>query len=348
MKKQIDFFAFHYEFTWWPTDLLEFLPGTESWLVELAEAFVRAGHGVTIYWHQGRLDYHGVHYRNIKEYDNKSQIAIIWNDLRSSPHSFDAATVLYWTNGPESYGYMSQQIQFDYEPIDWIVGLCEWHAEELRGNIPHAAEKIIHIYPGLDPLEFAGEPQVRRKNLFLYASSWDRGLEKLASIWPKIYRKTKGELLVTYGKEFSEKVVKGKIKDPKIALQDGVTMLGQCTRAEMARFYQQAEILLYPCDGEERFCLTVWKSQYAGCIPLTTPHMALQETNVMGIQSDIEEFEETAIGLAGSSSSRKSFRDRRVSMKFPTWDEITVQWEQLFESHKKIQHSPRPSAPSEG
>lgn len=333
-KYQIDFFAEPTPWDWLPTDLETFLPATQSWLIELAQALSKRGHGVTVFWDsKHKVDYKGVHYRTKASYDGKSEIAIGWNHPDAFPEELMALKTIYWTNGPEIWPHMGREERYAYEDIDQIVSFCKWHTEELQCNIGHVADKIIPIGPGLDPKEFPSQESPKKRRQFLYASSWDRGLTQLLRFWPRIYREfPDAKLLVTYGQDFSSKVVGRKLEPPPNIDQPGVHVLGQISRKEMGKVYAESDYLLYPCTGGERFCQTTWKAQYCRTYPVFYPTMALAETVKVGFAVNSTSFVDTVISLCQDRGRLRGIKDViRDEMIFPSWDDVAGYWETIFE-----------------
>lgn len=339
MKVSIDIFDERTNWKWSPEDFDQFLPGTQSSLVQLARQFVKHGHGVTVFYEGPECEDRGVHYRPRKVYDGKSQVMIGCNHPASIPENFWAERVLYWTNGPEIWPNLQQGERYSYDGIDWVIGLSKWHEQELKTNLPHISEKIISIGYGLDPEEFSQTITMTKTPAkiplqFLFASSWDRGLFSLLGSWPKIHAALpKSKLIITYGQDFSSKVA-GRTLDPMPGLkQPGIELRGQVSRSEMAKLYEESDFLLYPCNGGERFCLTTWKAQYARCYPIVIPVMALDETVVAGWKPGRGRFVDIAILVAKqNAASRKAMDKIRDPMVFPSWDTIAQNWERLFQS----------------
>ena len=66
-----------------------------------------------------------------------------------------------------------------------------------------------------------------------------------------------------------------------------VQYLGAVSRARMVRELLQAQILLYPSNYDELFCVAVSEAQYAACYPITSALGALPTTN-MGTVLDLD------------------------------------------------------------
>lgn len=191
-----------------------------------------------------------------------------------------------------------------------LVAISSWHKHELKSvNIGYPLVSCIE--PGV--IENGKNGKVERvPKQCLYASSPDRGLEFLESIWPHIkIAHPDATLVVTY-KEGERR-----------------------SNEEMTSLYQQSDILAYPCTGQERYCLTAIKAQIHGCIPCVIPYMALRNTVQFGIKSLKNDYLSNIITLLSDKSSRAKIReDMTKNVKYNTWDDAVNQWGKLVGKEK--------------
>lgn len=122
-----------------------------------------------------------------------------------------------------------------------------------------------------------------------YWSSYDRGLDMLLDLWPKIREAVPdATLTIAYGWNVYDAVHKGngamgawkwrmirKMHDLK---DQGVKELGRVSHIEQAKLLKQTKVWAYPTEFNEINCITALKVQEAGCIPVTTACYALRET----------------------------------------------------------------------
>lgn len=123
----------------------------------------------------------------------------------------------------------------------------------------------------------------------VYASSYDRGLECLLDMWPKIRELApKAELDIYYGWDSFDNAHGGnkqqqqwkwKLVRKINALKDqGVVEHGRVSHEYLAQAFRSSKVWLYPTEFNEINCITALKAQAAGCIPVTTGCYALAET----------------------------------------------------------------------
>lgn len=133
---------------------------------------------------------------------------------------------------------------------------------------------------------------MKRKYSVGYFSSYDRGLECLLDMWPKIKEQVpEATLDIYYGwnqfdKFHSKDPQKMKWKWQMIRKmnQDGVKEHGRVNHTELAKAMKEIQIWAYPTEFTEIHCITALKAQEAGCIPVTTGVAALKETSVKGLE----------------------------------------------------------------
>ena len=202
-----------------------------------------------------------------------------------------------------------------------MVGISPWHWEELMKFNPSNRLKTHFIEPGFDP----NPPRFSRgvaKNLCVYISSHDRGLDDLLKMWPDIKRAVPDAwLLVCYD------APRGRTQDHP----SGVYYCGTLDKEDHEDLLDMADVWLYPCHGQERFCIAAIKAQHYGTVPCVIPHMALRDTVQFGIKTDREHFASEAIKLLQDEELKGTIRtNMRSGLKYCTWDQVAQRWEKLI------------------
>lgn len=133
-----------------------------------------------------------------------------------------------------------------------------------------------------------------------YFSSYDRGLECLLNMWPKIKEQVpEATLDIYYGWNSFDAV---HTKNPEMMkwkwqmirklndLKDqGVTEYGRVDHKTLAQKMKEIQVWAYPTEFTEIHCITALKAQRAGCIPVTTKVAALAETVVSGKNVNVDD-----------------------------------------------------------
>lgn len=150
------------------------------------------------------------------------------------------------------------------------------------------------VVPNSINLEFYEGEEERRRHSVAYCSSPDRGLHWLLEYWPqvrarvpdaqlRVYYKVQSwldgsrDLWYDYGLRewweggFRARYVEECLKRLGRAGENGLTLVGPISNAEMARELMRTEVLAYPCDTlrwTEGFSVTIMDALAAGCVPL--------------------------------------------------------------------------------
>lgn len=241
---------------WDPTDTR--LGGTEQSVVEWTEELTKRGHQCHVY-RNGRqnLDSHnGVVYWPRYEYGANGGVTI---NIKS-PDVKPIGPTLFYTNDVDA----DKQ---DLSAFDAVVHISRW----AKDNIPVNNPSVFVVPHGYDETRIYPDKKIRKQ--CIYASSPDRGLDILLRVWPKVIREhPDATLFVTYGADGPT--------------YKGIYYLGDISEEQIDELYRTSEYWLYPCVGNELFCITGIKAQAAGCYPVYFPHMALSETVKYGTRSN--------------------------------------------------------------
>lgn len=205
----------------------------------------------------------------------------VYEDVRYRQHDeYEPGDVTINVNYPEfpvqgkTIYYTSLTNNSDLSSFDAVLCLSQYAKDHT--NLP---ERAIILAPGYDPTHIY--PQKKVPKQCFYASSPDRGLEILVSVWPQVYAAhPDATLLVTYGAALD---------------LPGIINLGEADEVTMNEVYRTSDVWCHPCSGGELFCITGKKAQVAGCIPVIIPTMALQETVERGFKTDVEYYAQTLI-----------------------------------------------------
>lgn len=134
-----------------------------------------------------------------------------------------------------------------------------------------------------------------------YGSSYDRGLQHLLKMWPKVLEAVSdAELHICYGWDIFDKVFNDnperkmwKAKVNKLMDQKGITHHGRLGKKELQKIRLACGIWAYPTHFQEINCITALEAQYDGLVPVTMNFAALKETVFGGtkLEGDIYETE---------------------------------------------------------
>lgn len=300
---------------WHPNDYdLGLLNGSEEMVVLLARYLARRHHEVVVYCnlrsstHFEKLDAVWVD-RSLLNRQTHSGVLIAFKDADSLMLRGFSKRFL-WT--ADANKLTTQQ----WAATDRVFGLSEWHEKELKSINPLFQFKIGHIKPGIERVKVARN--MRNIGQCLYASSPDRGLDFLLSGWKRVLDAIPDAILkVTYQQKQSNPF-------------HSVEYTGRLSKEQMDDMYLSSDVLLYPCSGGERFCISALKAQYFGVIPVVIPTMALSETVQFGIKTTRDKFFDEAISLIKDERRKVAIRKVMVNnLRYDIWETVAKTWEKL-------------------
>lgn len=177
-----------------------------------------------------------------------------------------------------------------------------------------------------------------------YFSSYDRGLECLLNMWPKIREQVpEATLDIYYGWNTFDKVhsanpqmMKWKwsiIRKLSELRSLGVTEHGRVDHQTLAKAMKEIQVWAYPTEFTEIHCITALKAQEAGCVPVVTDVAALQETVVRGYTvaaDDIytnEKAQVTFVDLVARAMKEGDQSDEDVPNRY--WSDVAKVWSEV-------------------
>lgn len=274
---------------WSPKSIESGIGGSEEAVINIAKELTKLGWNVTVFNSCGKEEglHDGVNYVNYYKF-NKRDIYNILISWRCNIFKLGAKAnkKIVWLHDVPEYIFNDYDDKISF---DKVLVLSEYHKSLLAGKVEE--EKIYVSANGVDVSQFEIEGIERNPKRMIYASSYDRGIEHLLSIWPEIKSEVpEAELHLYYGwntydKMFKEGAVDGKFKERMLHLlkQDGVFEHGRIGHKELAIEYLKSGVWVYPSHFPEISCISAMKAQVAGCVPICTDYAALKETVKAGI-----------------------------------------------------------------
>lgn len=238
------------------------------------------------------------------------------HEHRGTLIAFKDQDALYLTDFNDRYLWTTDPVIL--EPAqrrlcDGMFGISSWHKNELIGlNVGY--DKVGYIEPGIIISGLTGVKRVQKQ--CLYASSPDRGLDFLQSIWPEIHDSHPDATLITTYSGAKRR-----------------------TNKQMVRLYQQSDILAYPCMGQERYCITAVKAQMYGTIPCVIPHMALQDVVQYGVKCLQKDYLKSIIELLNDGERRLNIREKMIKgVKYKSWAGVVYDWGKIIGQRSEKGH----------
>lgn len=187
-----------------------------------------------------------------------------------------------------------------------------------------------------------------RRHRLIYASSYDRGLRQLLTMWPHVRRAfPEAALAIAYGWDIFDKIWAGdreaarwKARMTDLMSQPGITHYGRVGWRALAALRRHAGLWAYPTHFDEINCITALEMQRDGVVPVVMDRAALRETVGSGVRvpGDIladgvpQRFLGELLALMGDEDRwcRESQRARAFAAHFG-WPTIADQWLNVFD-----------------
>lgn len=355
-KKNIVIYAGgHYEPWDGNSDREKGIGGSEGMCIQLSRELARIGNKVIVYNECGESDgveIDGVLYIDWRKFDTNLQCDVFISLRR--PDIFQTllrATKQYlWLHDTE---YGDLPVEIFYAPNKVIV-LSEAHKEVIKQNHGITDDSVFYMSRnGLNKnaIEWADKSKGKRDiNKFIYASSYDRGLDRVLEMWPKIKESNpKATLDIYYGWNTFDAMMEARqgmpqgeyMKNYKNKITTmitrlapyGVTEVGRVSQNELYRAFGEAGFWLYPTEFYEISCINAMTAQAMGCIPICTNLAALKETvGEYGYKLELSEILEASIYLSGLGEELNEKRIKMIEWAREKYDMTTLakEWSNYF------------------
>lgn len=265
---------------WSPWDLETGLGGSEEVLIQFASYIADQGHNVTVYHNGKHGKFKGVKYKGHEEFKSYifSDVFIAFKNREILNKTVKAKKKYFWTT--EILKNLTDRF---YNNVDAVYTISDYHKSTMLKK--HDKLKSQYLWFDKKELDKSFAP---KKNIMLYSSSFDRGLEQLLINIDKLQKKLEfDKLVITYGWDFWDKANKGNSraqqwKNKMLKLMDNkiVEVKGRLSRDKIHKQYWQAKYWALPLNNPESelFCINAVKAQYCEAIPVVRKIGALTET----------------------------------------------------------------------
>lgn len=308
------------------------LGGTERLALRLARELAARQHVVTFRFGGTVGEHSGVLFIPGNE---RPPAADVWVLVEvDDPPDLDASRVVRW----------SHTVQWPRSTDgDAVVAVSDYHARRLHDRLGDV--RIDAICGGVDlppPLE-------RDHDRFLYASSPDRGLHRLLTIWPRLWERWHLPLAITYDVRGAfERWLghPGPLADrlrmiAPLLDQPGVLPQPWLSEDRLADLRARSVAMLYPLDpikaDSELYSLSVLEACAAGCVPVLSPVDCLPDVYggvarfvepgraVYDADAWLAAIDEVTDQRAERAAAARAFAAQR------TWTTFADQWEGLLQ-----------------
>lgn len=344
-RKRIAFFCGEAPQPWGPSSISKGIGGSEEAVINLSREMAKLGWDVEVFCNTTELGLKdGVHWREWMGFNLNTEydVVVYWRAPEFAKIPFKAKRKYIWLHDLQVKEKWTDDV---INSVDGVFVLSKFHRE----SVPYIPDDKIWITGnGIDlGLVFDGSNAPTR---CIYASSPDRGLERVLDAWPMIKKAVpEAELSIFYGftpafeKLCQEQPEKLKWKETMLQKmkQSGVTFHGMVSQERLGKEFAEHGIWVYPTCFGEISCITAMKAQANGAIPVVSRYSAINETVIAGHRcgpegraewesKDLTEWAEAVIREMQNPS-----RIQRKSMKTDardlfSWTKIAQSWDNKF------------------
>ena len=352
-------FPFYVE-DWSPLSVDKGIGGSEEAIIYLGQELIKLGYQVTVFNRCGDMagEYNGVVYQPVDKFNPQDSFnVLIFHRAWIQPMLMKAKarkTVVWMHDSPQLLPSVeeSQRLEF-LASFNKIFMLSNFHKSLLPDWIPE--DKIFLTTNGINLEDFNLTGIARNPKRLISISDYTRGLEHLLTQWDTVLKKIPdAELHIFYGWQGIDALINSpyidkfpQLPDKKKQLsqlftQKNVYEHGRVGHKQLVEELFKSGIWVYPCHTTiEIFCISAWKAQAAGCVPVVTTYAGLDETVRSGIgipgpagdEVTNNAFIEAVIDLLENPARQESLRQEALALKDSFgWDKVAQQWHQEFRS----------------
>lgn len=350
-------FPFHVE-DWSPLSVNKGIGGSEEATIYLSQELVKLGYQVTVFNRCGEMEgeYNGVIYQSVDQFNPQDTFNIfIFHRAWTQPMQMKvkARKIAVWMHdNPGLFPPIEESVRSEFlASFDKIFMLSNFHKSLLPDWIPE--DKILLTTNGINLEDFNLTGIYRNSKRLISISDYTRGIEHLLIEWEYILKEVPdAEIHIFYGWQGTDALINSpyierfpQLPDKKQQLlqlfdQKNVYEHGRIGHKQLVEELFKSGIWVYPCHtAAEIFCISAWKAQAAGCVPVVTTFAGLDETVQSGVRikgsAGSEEinnaFIEAVIDLLKNTDKQESLRKEALALKDSFgWDKVAQQWHREF------------------
>jgi glycosyltransferase involved in cell wall biosynthesis len=317
--------------------------GSEKVVIQLCKRWVKNPMvtSVTVFGNVNEGNYDGVEYKTFDKLDLADQFdtVILWRNFGIKQiSSIKANNVLV---DYHDYVNNDEQLKIVSALAKKVFVKSMYHRDQVIHTVKNACIEVIPNGVEEDVFDAIKRNPITYRNSkrFIYASSYERGLEKILKYcWPYIRKNIPdAELHCFYGMQISSPVLKNKI-NKLFTETDGVYDHGRVDISEIIKEKQKSSFHIYLTDcPSEIDCISVRESALLGCIPLITHENVFNERIGKFFKMDrqnneIESYKDIANDIVKMINDEKYTEDIRKEIQAEalkvesSWDTVAGEW----------------------
>jgi len=329
------------------------LGGSETALIQAAQALSDRGHDVTVFnncpdpgLHRGVIYQCKSHYLDHPD-RIESDVLIVSRWFDFFEHPSPAALKVLWNHDMLDRPSGLRSVQ---DKIDLLFTLSRFHKDHYLTRLPRLASRVVETRNGVDfeLIDRTKKDIIKDPRKIIYASRPERGLQVLLeTVWPKLAAVHNDLRLYvcTYSTDGydlpAELTDLYKYLNRLIERTRNVMHLGVLSKQEYYRHLAQSALMLYPCTFPEISCIAALEAQACLTPIITTDSFALSETvqipefKIPG-KPQTEQygqlFVNRALELLADPDKAAAFasRARNLIEQRYSWPKIVAEWDRIF------------------
>lgn len=291
------------------------LGGSEYALITMCEEWTKIGHKVTLYNNPFEPNASPFEQRPITAFapQDDRDVLIVFRSPNAKAIPAKGLKV-WWSCDQMTVGNFAGYAQY----MNKIICISPCHAKYFADNYRITNTTIIDLPIRLE--DFKGLKFGKIKNRLIFTSVPARGLDNLWRIYPKIQAVVPDvNLVITADYRLWGTGAGNEQFRVNWMHRNNVSFLGAIPRGQLIEEQMKADLLVYPCNYEELFCISVAEAQCLGAYPVTSNSGALETTNMGTVLYGNSDnvacdtlFVDTVVGLL---QDRKSLEIKRAENK---------------------------------
>lgn len=310
--------------------------GAELALITMCEEWTKKGYDISLYNNPHNPEDSEFYQYPVNAFDPNTERDVLIVFRSPNARAVPARGLkVWWSTDQYTQGDFKQ-----FAPhMDKIICISPYHQQYFEEHYGITDTYWIDLPVRIEDYEKEVEKVPYR---MIFSSISDRGLDNLWRQYPIVKKEVpEVSLVITSDYRLWGTSYDGNARHrPKWVAHEDVTFLGAVPRERLIKLQLESELMLYPCNYEELFCISVAEAQYAGVYPVTSALGALVTTN-MGTVFQVDPNDPRndvtfADAVAKMFRNREGLKDAQEECKSLAYERFRPEvilkvWEKVFE-----------------
>ena len=332
--------------------------GSQEAIIYLSQELVKLGYAVTVFNRCSDMEgeYNEVVYQSVDKFNPQDNFnVLIFHRAWTQPMLMKVKarkTALWMHDNPQLFPPVEEPQRLEFRAsFDKFFMLSNFPKSLLPDWIPE--DNIFLTTNGINLEDFNLTGIARNPKRLISISDYTRGIENFLTQWDQVLKEVPDvELHIFYGWQLIDALINSPYlnKYPQLPekkkqilqlfAQKNVYEHGRIEHKKLVEELFKSGIWVYPYHtAVEIFCISAWKAQAAGCVPVVTTYAGLDETVKSGIrikgpagdEKTNNAFIPAVIDLLKNPEKQESLRQEALYLKDSFgWDRVDQQWHQEF------------------